>query len=175
MFKVHWSDVPPADAGRLIAPGHQLVAMWPSPVEHDTCFAQAGFTEFGDNDDAWLESADALLGRALSVLSGQGEPILSSRPLVQPRPWYRRLLQRSTPQPLLQQARLPMQWDSLPGFHARFPASGTELRTGDGHFLLWITVPGTVEAAHELVDVIAAPWALHRTRLEWRALLPDGA
>jgi hypothetical protein len=165
----------PEEAGSVAAPGHHLIAIWPSPVNHDACFEQAGFTEFGDNDEEWDAQAEELLRRVIAQLSRFGSPVLLSKPLPMRRPWYQ-VFKSSPPQPLLQQALLPMHWDSLPSFRAVFSPSTAELRTGSGHFLLWVSVPTALLAEpRAFVAEVAAPWPIQQTQLRWHTLLPSAA
>ena len=170
-FQIHWSLVPAGEAASLASPGCRLLAVWPAPVNHDACFTAAGFTLFGDNDEEWDRSAERLLWRVIEDLSRSGAVRLVSAPLKRNPPWYLRLFQAGRELPLLQQALLPMQWDSLPPFHVRFGDDGVALRTGSGHFLLWISLPDN-EPISEFMERIAEPWAVVETRLRWGALLP---
>lgn len=174
-FQVHWSLVPPDDAGDLAPPACRLLALWPAPVNHDACFEAAGFTLFGDNDEEWDRAAEDLLGRAIEHLSRFGAPRLVSAPLRDDPPWYMQRFRTGRELPLLQQALWPMQEDSLPWFHARFGESGVALRTGGGHFLLWITLPDIGPEPSALVGKIAQSWEAHETRLRWPPLLPGSA
>lgn len=169
-FAIHWSPIPAEDAAAL-APDGRLLAIWPAPVNHDACFAAAGFTLFGDNDAAWDEAADHLLQRVIDALAQFGAATPLSKPLTATVPWYRRLFAAPRALPLVEQARLPMQWDFLPPFHARFGDSAA-LRTGDGHVLLWVQLPPTGPDAAAFVRSVSAPWPLLETTLRWQALLP---
>lgn len=171
-FQVHWSLVPAGEATSLVSPGYRLLAIWPAPVNHDACFAAAGFTLFGDNDENWDRAAERLLWRIIETLSRVGTVKLMSEPLKRNPPWHLRLLQAGRELPLLQQALLPMEWDSLPPFHARFGDGGVALRTGGGHFLLWISLPDIETEISEFIKRIAGPETVVETRLRWGALLP---
>lgn len=142
------------------------------PVNHDVCFEHAGFTLFGDNDADWDEAAVELLERLLAELSRYGDPKLVSMPLRDDPPWYLRPFRASLELPLLNQALLPMRMDSLPQFHAEFGKSSAALRTGSGHFLLWVTLPDADLRAFEFVKAVAEPWPIHETELRWAILLP---
>lgn len=157
----------------MVSPGSRLLAIWPVPVNHDACFAEAGFTLFGDNDEAWDQAAEGVLSRVIETLSFRfGAARLMSQPLRDQPPWYLRLFRNSRALPLQQQASWPMQWDSLPPFQARFGNGGARLRTGNGHFLLWVDLPDGEPAPPEFVRTIAEPWTVVETSLRWRALLP---
>jgi hypothetical protein len=169
-FAVHWSAVDHASAA---APeGLQLFALWPSPVNGDECFRDAGFTEFGDSDALWEATAEVLLSRLLIVLEGYGEPRLVSEPLLPRPPWYRLDLGEPPPLPLREQIALPMYDDSLPDALVAFGNSGVTLRTGCGHHLFWIAWPlADAPAFPQLAADLAEPYAAHRTRLKWVCLL----
>jgi hypothetical protein len=171
-FQIHWSAVLSGDAETLTSPDCRLLAVWPAPVNHDVCFKEAGFTLFGDNDDAWDEAAEDLLRRVLDSLSRFGAVKYLSEPLRDNPPWYLRPFRAAQKLPLQQQALLPMHWDSLPSFHAQFGNSGAALRTGSGHFLLWINLPNAGPDASEFVKSIAGPWPVVETELRWAILLP---
>lgn len=175
MFQVHWSLVPSEDAEGLISAGCRLLAIWPAPVDYDACFKEAGFTLFGDNDEEWDKAAVRLLCRVMENLSHFGVADLASEPLRSNPPWYLRLLRTGRQLPLQEQALLPMQWDSLPQFHARFGNRGAALRTGSGHFLLWIELPEVETAPVEFVKTVAEPWTIVETKLRWNTLLPSAA
>jgi hypothetical protein len=171
-FQIHWSPVPSNDAGDLAPPGCRLLAIWPAPVNHDACFEAAGFTVFGDNDEDWDKAADEVLSRVIKTLSRLGAVNRISKPLREQPPWYLRLFRTGQDLPLQQQALLPMQWDSLPLFHARFGDRGAALRTGNGHFLLWVSLPDDGPDAANFVNSVAGAWPIVETGLRWAALLP---
>lgn len=171
-FQVHWSPVPADEAGALASPGCRLLAIWPAPVNHDACFEAAGFTLFGDNGEDWEQAAEELLAHLLENLSRFGAVALTSEPLTDDPPWYLRLFRASREVPLQLQALWPMQCDSLPSFHARFGEDGAALQTGDGHFLLWVTLPDDGLDAPRFVRTISDPWPVIETELRWRSLLP---
>lgn len=172
VFQVHWSLVPPEEAGGFTSSDCQLLAIWPAPANHDVCFENAGFDLFADNDDGWDRAAEELLRRVIENLSQLGALKLMSEPLRENPPWYLRPFRAGEELVLLEQALLPMQDDSLPMFHARFGDHGAALRTGSGHFLLWINLPDTGLNVSEFVRRTAEPWPVHETGLRWPALLP---
>lgn len=157
----------------MASPDCRLLAIWPAPVNHDACFAEAGFTLFGDNDEAWDQAAENVLSRVIAALSRFGAARLVSTPLRDQPPWYLRPFRAGRELPLRQQALWPMQWDSLPPFHACFGKGGATLRTGNGHFLLWVNLPDGAPASSEFVTTVAEPWPVVETGLRWRALLPN--
>lgn len=174
-FQIHWSILPPDDARHVTPPGCQTLAIWPAPVNHDACFEAAGFTLFGDNDAAWDRAAEDMLGRVIDDLSQFGAPRLMSIPPKDDPPWYMRLFRTGRELPLLEQALWPMQEDSLPWFHATFGGGGAALRTGSGHFLLWVTLPSAGLDPAGFVKKAAQSYDVFETRLRWASLLPDSA
>jgi len=173
VFQIHWSLVPPGDAAELAPPGCRLLAIWPVPVNHDACFEAAGFTLFGVNDDDWDRAAEDLLRQVIEQLSRFGSSKLVCEPLKDHVPWYLRPFRTGEELPFLQQALLPMLDDSLPGFHALFGGKGAALRTGDGHFLLWVTLPDTGGDPVAFVEHVAGPYEIIETPLRWINLLPS--
>ena len=171
-FQVHWSLVSPDEAGTFALAGCCLLAIWPAPVNHDACFRQAGFTLFGDNDAEWDRAAEQLLDRVLKKLGRYGELTLKSQPLRDHPPWYLRLFRAGRELELPEQALWPMRWDSLPDFHALFGENDAALRTGSGHFLLWVTLPGDAPEACSFVKEVAELWPILETGLNWATLLP---
>jgi len=172
-LQIHWSLVPPDDAATLAPPGCLLLALWPAPVNHDACFEAAGFTFFADNGVAWNKAAEDLLRRVIEHLSDLGASELVSAPLKEDLPWNLRPFRKDEELSLLQQAMLPMQDDALPGFHARFGRDGAALRTGNGHFLLWINLSESGPDPFRFVRSVAGRWEVVETRLRWSPLLPD--
>lgn len=165
-FTVHWSLVPTVETGMA------LFALWPSPVNPDVCFREAGFTDFGDGDEWWENEADSLLTRLLVALSRYGPPRLISEPIKRHDSWFRRLFSKTKPYDLCQQIELPIQWDSLPDCIVSFGQSGISLRTGSGHRIFWISLPLSEAAAFSnLVGEIAGPHPILRTELKWECLL----
>lgn len=169
-FRVHWARV----ESESRSADSVLFAVWPAPVNADECFRAAGFTDFGDADDAWDAEAEALLRRIVDRLSAYGEPRLASTPLSPSLRWGDRLRNRAPqPLPLTEQLLAPMHWDSLPDAIVEFGSRAVSLRAGSGHVLLWITLPATQAAGFEdALTAIAAPHPLVRTELEWAHLLP---
>ena len=165
MFTVHWSPVPGA------VEGTELFALWPSPVSEDACFRAAGFSDFGDGDESWDANADGLLTRLLEALSTYGAPRLVSEPAERHPSWYRRLFTKPETLDLRQQIELPIQWDELPDCLVLFGESGASLRTGSGHHLFWIVLPGRDASAFaELARSVAGPHPVMRTDLRWECL-----
>lgn len=175
-FSLHWSLVPAKVAGSGAATS--LIALWPAPVNPDVCFEAAGFTDFGDADDAWDRRTAALQERLLAELGAYGEPRLASTPL-RTRPGVARRLLGDAGEmlPLDEQIQAPMHHDSLPDAVVAFGTGGVALRAGSGHVLYWITLPeGEVDRfIARVLPRLVVGFPLYETPLEWRHLLaPSG-
>lgn len=171
-FEIHWSEVSPNEAPGIAAPGCTVLALWPAPVNPDTCFEEAGFQDFGDNDNDWDIKAHELLCRIVSELTKYGNPRVVSQKVQKQRTWWRRFLYKPREQTVLQQIELPTQWDSLPRCLVAFGDNGATLRTGNGHVLFWITLPPQ-ESCHlqAFVRAVSANHPVTRTPLRWKTLL----
>ena len=171
-FTLHWSRVPnpPGDA----LPGVQVHALWPSPVNPDACFKDAGFIDFGDADPAWDEQADALVRRVLDALIGHFGPAqLHHAPIIQPLPWYRALIRRPKPLPLWEQLSCPMHDDRHTAADIRFGASGARIRGSNGHLLMWIDWPSPAPLSFDaFVHSLAADAPVVQTELDWSLMWP---
>jgi hypothetical protein len=172
-FTLHWSRVGDALAAEHAPPGSALVALWPAPVNPDACFQAAGFTDFGDADEAWERQADETLDRLLGELSVFGPPRLVSEPLrTRPGLIGRLTGVKGEPLPLAEQLAAAAHVDSLPDAVVAFgPAA--RLRVGNGHLLWWITLPADrVDGfAATALPRVAAEAPLCRTDLDWKHLL----
>jgi hypothetical protein len=165
-FTVHWSPVPGA------LEGEELFALWPSPMNDDVCFREAGFKDFGDGDESWDTDADGLLTRLLEVLSSYGPPRIITEPTARHQSLCRRLFTKAEVFDLRQQIELPMQWDELPDCIVSFGESGVSVRTGSGHYIFWITLPHSDAASFpRLAARVARQHSLVRTELRWERLV----
>jgi hypothetical protein len=150
--RLHWGAASP-----------HLVALWPAPVNRDECFASAGFTNFGETDDAEL---DALTGRLLLALEKLG-PAWSPRPIER----RRSLLREPAPMRLLQQILLSIHQDGLPPLTIHFgdpPLAA--VHTADGHAIFWLTLP--VGYLPGLLTEVASGLPVSEMNLQWSSLLP---
>jgi len=141
-------------------------------MNHDVCFRNAGFTDFGDADEAWDADAEGLLHRLLAEMSKYGEPRLSSAAVEQPQPWFRSLFRTPAVFSLRDHITLPIQWDQLPDCVVEYGESGVSLRTGRGHHIFWIRMPSKLSDAFlALVHTVAGFHPLLQTKLRWDALV----
>jgi hypothetical protein len=170
-FEIHWCEVPPPGDAPLVQQREQLLALWPAPVNADECFKAAGFTDFEDSDESWDNEATALLSRVIEALKVYGPPQLKSQALSTKVPWFKRRFSAPSELPLLEQLELPMHWDSLPSCVVNFGSAGASVRTGNGHVLMWVTLPeATLEGCKAFASGVAASHPLFRTPLKWSYL-----
>ncbi len=162
-FTLHWSRVQRTG----LPAGHCLLALWPAPVNADACFAAAGFTVFGDQDEAWEREADALLTRLLNWLAQFGPPRLLSVPLRPARRWWQ--WTEHEPLPLREQIQWPQERDELPPCVLAFGDSPVRLQTSCGHHLYWLTVPDAPTLAVHMQQ-LAGPHPRQETPLDWSAM-----
>lgn len=174
-FEVHWDEVRPPPA--WVPPGARLLALWPAPVNADACFADAGFTDFEDHDDAWDARAEALLDHVIERMARFGVPSVRPQAPVPPAPgwqcWFARLRRpRAPPEPLPLSARLaaPMREDSLPACRVDFGAAGAGLRTGDGHWLFWIMLPSSGPEPAAFAAACGGSHPLVHSALQWQRM-----
>jgi hypothetical protein len=170
-FDVHWSDVPASIDALNAVQNHQLLALWPAPVNPDECFKEAGFTDFEDADAVWDGKASDLLARVVSALEAYGPAMLTSMPITSQVPWILRPFRSPKPLPLLEQLEMPMHWDSLPSCLVTFGSAGASLRTGNGHVLMWVTLPDSGnELGRNFATRVAGSHPLFLTPLKWEHL-----
>jgi hypothetical protein len=166
-FVVHWSHILENGTAETA-----LFALWPSPVNPDACFREAGFSRFGDGDENWDANASGLLSRLLGKLERFGAPNLKSQPIKKQEPLFRQLFKRPTPISPREQIEIRTVYDEFPDCVIGFGSSGFELRTGNGHHIFWIAVPNS-ESARFIASLneIAGSHQLVRTDLKWNWLL----
>lgn len=158
---MNWGEVAPP--GPAWAPGHgRLWAVWPSPVDHDACFAAAGFTDFADTDAAWDAEFDGMLARGLAALSDLGDAALVAGEYP---------TERGQPRVSLRDALLAAaRDDNFPPCVVAFgePALAS-MRTSHGHPIVWVwKATGSVGG---LVGRMADGRDVGRCDLDWDRLL----
>ncbi|MDD4963647.1 MAG: hypothetical protein PHI11_06990 [Gallionella sp.] len=166
-FTLHWG---------MVSEQHEqsLYALFPSPVNDDVCFAEAGHRDF-QSDDAdysevyWDAQAALLHQRVWSALSALGVATLCSPPLYPVRPWWQ-FWQAPAPLSLIEQLELPMYEDSLPAARVRF-GSAVEIETGNGHQLYWIRLlPDCPVDFATLLTQLKGDWESKQVLLDWQKL-----
>jgi hypothetical protein len=74
--RVNWAEITDVRPAWSSGSG-RLCAIWPSPVDHDACFAAAGFSDLGDTDEVWDAEFAELVETTVAVLGGIGKPVLT--------------------------------------------------------------------------------------------------
>jgi hypothetical protein len=140
--------------------GWRLWALWPSPVDHDSCFEQAGFDDFADSDDEWNSGFALLVEDVVRVLGRLGVARLAEGEYPRGRP------RETLGDALVAAARDDNFAPCVVVFGE--PAQGL-VRTSDGHPILWMALAngGAEEARH----AIGARYALQTRSLKWDKLL----
>lgn len=67
---INWQPIPSDYWKGLECTYHY--ALWPSPVDHDQWFMNAGFTEFADSDDQWEADYHQINARLVAALKSKG-------------------------------------------------------------------------------------------------------
>ena len=137
-------------------------ALWPSPVDHDSCFQSAGFEDFDDTDEAWDSEFGAWVAEVVAALETRGTARLAHGEY----PLARGRRCESLGEALVAAARDDNFSDCVVTFGAPERAS---LRTSDGHAILWLA-----DAAGDIAKVleIAARYGeLRQKQLDWEKLL----
>lgn len=172
-FSINWGVVA---CGGDFPDGWQTYALWPAPVNDDTCFLHAGYGDFQSQDENysevyWEEQAGIFHQRLIALLQGIGRAELLSKPLSKRRGlmgfWARR-----EPLPLPEQLEWPLVDDNLPSARVRF-GQVAELRTGDGHRLYWLAL--SPESPLNFTGVLVATtqgWPRRCVQLDWEKLSP---
>jgi hypothetical protein len=146
--RVHWGKVGPcAWRGQK----GTLFGVWPAPLDHDACFAEAGFKDFRDTDDAWEEEFEALLQRLVAAFARCG-PTTSKRPA--------EVLARAARDDRFEPCVVEL------GAPPR-----ALLSTSDGHPIVWIWLrDDAAEVWGEALGLAGLPTV--ETALTWQRLLP---
>jgi hypothetical protein len=166
-FSIHWGAV---SAGK----NRQVYALWPTPMNEDVCFEEAGVTHFKYEDENWSEQhwdekAEILQYRLITVFSYLGAPTLLSEPLLAKRS-LEKFWAPGKPLPLIEQLRWPVLDDNLPEVVIRF-GDAIELRARSGHELYWISLSSKCSSSFdELLAKIAGNWPTAQLQLDWDKL-----
>jgi hypothetical protein len=155
LTRLHWGQASPS-----------LLALWPSPMKYDACFASAGFNHFAGVDPAHGGELDAVAGRLLRALEKLGSAWT-------PKPLERRrsLTRKPSVMPVLAQLLVSIREDQLPPLTVHFgdPPAAT-IFTADGHPIFWLTLPAGFMPS--LLPEVAAGLPVSETALDWARLLP---
>jgi hypothetical protein len=128
-----------------------LFATWPAPLDHDACFAEAGFRHFCDTDDAWDAEFDELLERVLTAL-GKCGATTAKNPSEK--------LARAAHDDRFEPCRIEL------GAPAR-----ALLCTSDGHPIVWVWLrDDSLDAWNDALGAADRP--TEETSLKWDRLLP---
>lgn len=167
-FTLHWGMVSEQR-------NQSLYGLFPSPVNDDVCFAEAGHRDF-QSDDAdysegyWDAQAAILHQRVWSALSALGSATLCSPPLYPARPWWQ-FWRTLAPLSLIEQLERPMYEDNLPAACVRFGAA-VEIETGNGHQLYWIRLlPDCPVDFATLFASLTTGWETRQVLLDWQKLM----
>jgi hypothetical protein len=177
-----WGDVPPNLAPGWVHPTGKLIAVWPSPLNADTCFEKARFTEFIDFDETtWDDEWKRIVERLIDSLGRFGTAQLqNTMDFYVPRgnnwldwlgPWFNRT--EAIDLPIAERVLLSTQDDRFAESVVRFGESpAVTLRTSFGHPLIWIAAaPQIVLSGEVLAREISAGRPLFRHELIWKHLL----
>lgn len=177
---IYWDTVSSLYQHAWTSPPHTCHAVWPSPINADACFENAGFTEFEDTDDQWDSDWRTIVELAIQYLSRFGTPAVRTPivPVVQNRLLDRVL--KGSPKftnvtlSLTEQLVLTMMDDQFPHAVIDFGnVPDATLVTGDGHPILWIIANADARFFPEdMVKRIADTCKYHRRELNWPHLLP---
>ena len=158
--RVNWAEV--VDARPAWAtPGWKLWAVWPSPIDHDGCFAAAGFRDFADSDDDWWSDFRDLVERLLDSLESDRLALVSGQYPVE----------HGRVRPSLVDALVAAATDD--NFEPCVVGAGAPpdraLRTSDGHPIVWINqLSGDITA---LLSKAARGRDCANLQLAWQHLL----
>jgi hypothetical protein len=178
---LNWGIVPPDQRPRWVLPEGTLLALWPTPVDSDVCFCEAGFDEFADSDDAWDRDWQNIVTRTIDVLRLRGTVRLRNeadvlevrkrRPLEWLLPW--RQPTRTVTLSAEERIFLSTRDDRIPPAVVEVgDPPAVLLRVSDGHPLLWLDfVTGLTETdANALICQIAGGRPVQRRELRWDCL-----
>jgi len=161
--RVHWSPIPGTLAAGRGWPEGTVIALWPSPVNADACFEEAGFSEFAERGAAWHADFEELVGLVIEHLESLGAPRVARRPYPE------------DPEPVGDLAHLIIE-SATASYAEDFVAmlefglpKAAALQTGSGHDVLWIW--SRDPHLQSLLEAVARSWPLERRELDWQVLL----
>ncbi|HEX7899354.1 MAG TPA: hypothetical protein VF950_16430 [Planctomycetota bacterium] len=147
-----------------------LYAIWPSPVDHDQCFQNAGFFDYADSDDSWDGDFAGLTIRLVANLELLGSPSLkrSSR-------WYwRSLIWKRTPREILLHELILAAHDDRTECLVEFGSRPQAIVHVDGGHPIWWLYAGAKNEdwVVELARLMANGLPVQRTDLQWDRFRP---
>jgi hypothetical protein len=161
--RINWDAVASAKAPES-ASGGGLWALWPSPIDHDECFAAAGFTEFEDSDNEWDREFEQFVIRVYFELAKLGEPRLAGGEF----PTWRSRFKKSYCEALLAATRD----DAFPPCRVVFgePIAGS-LRTDSGHQVVWLWLADDTLGIDSVLSAAADGREIRQQQLDWSKLV----
>lgn len=172
---LHW-DEPRLELPIPWTPGSgRVLAIWPAPIDHDACFAAAGFVDFADSNPGWDAEFRDLLRSLLHFLERTGQARLQTGEYPAERgafAWLAHWVGPPRATPNLDDALLAAARDD------RFPPCVVQfgdpvrasVRSSSGHPLLWVwSAPGGPDR-EQLLSSVAGDRPVVNTPLDWNAL-----
>lgn len=172
---LHWDELPPEIFAGAWTSGHgRVLAVWPGPVDHDACFAAAGFSEFADSNERWDAEFIELIRSLVDFLRPIGGPRLHGGEY--PKPGLLTALGRlvghgrDKPSPLDALVAAARD-DRFPPCIVHFgdPVRAV-VRTCHGHPLLWVWTAPTGPDREKLIGFVAGDRQVLNTTLDWKLL-----
>lgn len=143
--EICWDKIPAQLRSNVFPEDGHLFAFWPSPVDHDICFKNAGFTEFEDSDDLWDDNYSDMIQIFFSYFQ------ISS--------YLKGLLQ------------LVSHNDNYPYFkYSSESPFNICIVVGDGHPIIWIWMEK--DLTQDLFKKLEKNKPVKRVILDWRVLMP---
>lgn len=171
--RVHWGTV---GSRRWNEEPGCLFALWPEPVDHDTCFRAAGFEFFGDLDETWDADFEGVLRGLVVALASNGNVAVTGDPPV----WHRSLLDRFLRRPvpelsLPEHLALVATDDQFAPCRVDFGSpTSAAVFVSDGHPIVWIWLSDAVASTWQnLLKAIVSGRNVVETTLNWALLLPS--
>jgi hypothetical protein len=142
--------------------GWGLWGIWPSPVDHDVCFQEAGFDDFADSDGEWDSGFALLVEDVLGVLGALGV----ARLIEGEYPTERGRMRKTFCDALVAAARDDNFAPCVVVFGE--PARGF-IRTSNGHPILWLVLADA--GAAEVREKLGARHEVREGSLRWDKLV----
>jgi len=144
--EVCWDEVPIQIRSNLFPENSHLYAIWPTPVDHDVCFKEAGFTKFDDSDETWdndFSNIVQIIFLHFHIADNLKEPLL-----------------------------LASQYDDRPYFiHNLHHPFNVRIVVTDGHPIIWIWMEK--DLIDDLLQKIEEYKSTKKVVLDWNKLIPE--